>query len=355
MRFLLAILSVMIGCGLGMAAEGADKVRAGFVYVGPVGDAGWTFSHDQGRKAMEELPYVEESTYIESVPEGAGSARVINRLARRGHNLIFTNSFGYMDATIDVARQFPDITFMHCSGYKTADNVGTYFGRMYQPRYLSGIIAGAMTDANTLGYVAAFPIPEVIRGINAFALGAQVSNPDARVRVVWTQTWFDPGKERQAAESLLDMGADVITMHQDTPAPLQAAEARGAWAIGYNSDMRRFAPNAFLTAPVWDWGVVYREIAEEVHEGTWEPRQIWWGLKEGLVGLAEFSDQIPAETLELVAQHRAEIEAGTRAVFQGPLLDQEGAERLAANEQMTDEQMLQMNFFVQGVQGSLGN
>ena len=353
-KVLLLLFVLLTGlCGLAFA-EG-KQVKAGFVYVGPVGDAGWTYSHDLGRLEMEKLPYVEPSTYIESVPEGAESARVINGLVRRGHNLILTTSFGYMDATIDVAKRNEDVIFMHCSGYKTADNVGTYFGRMYEPRYLSGIIAGQMTEKNIIGYVAAFPIPEVIRGINAFTLGVRSVNPDAQVRVVWTQTWFDPGVERDAADSLLDVGADVLAMHQDAPATLQAAEARGAYVIGYNSDMRHFAPNAFLTAPVWNWGVLYTQLAEAVHKGTWKSEQIWWGLKEGLIGLADLSDRIPAPLQAQVKERAAAIAAGTFHPFTGPIKDRDGKEVVAAGQVMSDADMLSMNFFVEGVQGTLAN
>lgn len=331
----------------------AKDIKAGFVYVGPVGDAGWTYAHDQGRQQMEKLPYVQPSTFIETVPEGAESARVINGLVRKGHNLIFTTSFGYMDATIDVAKRNKDVVFMHCSGFKTADNVGTYFGRMYEPRYLSGIVAGKMTSKNVIGYVAAFPIPEVIRGINAFALGVQSVNPAAEVKVVWTQTWFDPGVERDAADSLLDIGADVLAMHQDAPATLQAAEARGAYVVGYNSDMRSFAPNAFLTAPIWNWGALYTKIAEQVHNGTWKSQQLWWGMKEDLVRLAEFSAKVPADVQALVEDKAAAIKAGTFHPFSGPIKDQAGNVVVPAGQTPADGDLLGMNYFVQGVQGTI--
>ena len=218
--------------------------------------------------------------FDKTIMRGIDAERVIETFVQKGFDVIFTTSFGFMDPTLNVAKKYPDKVFMHCSGFKTADNVGTYFGRMYQPRYLTGMIAGKMTESNILGYVAAHPIPEVIRGINAFTLGVQSVNPQAEVRVVWTQTWFDPGIERDAADSLLDVGADVLAMHQDAPATLQAAEARGAFVIGYNSDMRDFAPNAFLTAPVWNWGPLYSKIAQEVKDGTWKSESIWWGMKE---------------------------------------------------------------------------
>lgn len=349
------LLAIFLCVNASAWAADDQQIKAGFVYVGPVGDAGWTYAHDEGRKEMEKLPFVEPSTFIESVPEGAESARVINGLVRRGHNLVFTTSFGYMDATIDVAARNKDVIFMHCSGYKTAENVGTYFGRMYEPRYLSGIIAGKMTEKNIIGFVAAFPIPEVIRGINAFTLGVRSVNPEAQVRVVWTQTWFDPGVERDAADSLLDVGADVLTMHQDAPATLQAAESRGAYVIGYNSDMRHFAPNAFLTAPVWNWGPLYTRIAQEVHNDTWQSQQIWAGLKENLVDLAPLHEQIPADVKKLVQERTESIKAGTLHPFSGPLKDRDGKEVVAAGQVMSDSDMLSMNFFVEGVQGTLSN
>ncbi|WP_303851245.1 BMP family ABC transporter substrate-binding protein [Seleniivibrio woodruffii] len=335
------------------AAPAGKEIRAAFVYVGPVGDGGWTFAHDLGRQMMAKLPYVKDVTFIESVPEGAESTRIITSLAQKGYNLIFTTSFGYMDPTIEVASKFPDVVFMHCSGYKTAENVGTYFGRIYQPRYLSGMVAGKMTKTNVIGYVAAFPIPEVIRGINAFTLGVRSVNPKAVVKVVWTQTWFDPGKERDAAESLLDVKADVITMHQDTPAPLQAAEKRGAFAIGYNSDMSSQIPGAWLTAPVWNWGTLYEEIAKEVHEGTWKSGKIWYGLEHNLVDLAPMSKLVPADVQELVNAKKAELASGKDEIFTGPIKDNTGKVVVEAGKSLTDDEKLSMNFLVEGVQGTI--
>jgi basic membrane protein A len=354
-RFALLALILMLALPLFSTTAEANekKIKAGFIYVGPVGDAGWTYAHDQGRKEMEALPFVEPSTYIETVPEGAESARVITGLVRKGHNLIFTTSFGYMDATLDVAKRNKDVVFMHCSGYKTAENVGNYFGRMYEPRYLSGIVAGKMTKANVIGYVAAFPIPEVIRGINAFTLGVRSVNPKAEVRVVWTQTWFDPGIERDAADSLLDVGADVLTMHQDAPATLQAAEARGAYVIGYNSDMRSFAPNAFLTAPIWNWGPLYSKIAQEVKDGTWKSEAIWGGMQQELVQLAPLNDKIPAAVKQLVEEKTAAIKSGELHPFAGPIKDQNGEVQVAAGSVAADGDLLGMSYFVEGVQGTI--
>jgi len=333
------------------AEAGGVAVKAAFIYVSPVGDAGWTLAHDNARQAIDKLPYV-ETAYTEAVPEGADAERTINQYVRDGYNLIFTTSFGFMDPTINVARSSPDVTFMHCSGYKTADNVGTYFGRMYQPRYLTGMIAAKMSKSNVLGYVAAHPIPEVIRGINAFALGAQSVNADVKVHVVWTQTWYDPAKEREAAESLLDIGADVIAQHQDTPAPQQAAEKRGHYSLGYNSDMSSFAPAAHLTAPIWHWDVVYDDVVEQVHNGTWTSSQYWGGLAEGVVGLAPYSDLVPQDVRDLVEAKKAEIVSGAWDVFTGPISNQAGESWVAEGEVMSDGDMLGMTSLVAGVVGS---
>ncbi|MFQ5913818.1 MAG: BMP family ABC transporter substrate-binding protein [Nitrospinota bacterium] len=332
------------------------KIKAAFVYVSPVGDAGWTLAHDNARKALEKaLPYV-KTAFTEAVPEGAEAERVINQYVRKGYNLIFTTSFGYMDPTINVAKRSPNVVFMHCSGFKTAKNVGTYFGRMYQPRYLAGIVAGKMTKSNIIGYVAAHPIPEVIRGINAFTLGVRSVNPWAKVHVVWTQTWYDPAKEREAGESLLDINADVIAQHQDTPAPQQAAEKRGRYSIGYNSDMSSFAPKAHLTAPVWNWAVVYKKVAQEVHKGTWKSYQYWGGLKEGVVDIAPFGKMVPNSVRDLVIDAKVNLTRGVYDVFDvahhGPIKDQSGKVRLASGR-MSDKDMLSMNYFVEGVVGKV--
>ena len=329
----------------------ATEVKAGFIYVSPIGDAGWSRAHDDGRRAVEALDGV-ETTFVESVSEGTDSERVLLNMARRGHNLIFATSFGFMDSVIKVAAQFPDVIFMHCSGYKQAENVGTYFGRMYQPRYLSGMVAGAMTESNILGYVAAFPIPEVIRGINAFTLGAQAMNPDVQVRVVWSSTWYDPALEKEAANSLLDVGADVIAMHQDSPGPQVAAQERGVYSIGYNTDMSAFAPNAHLTAPIWNWAVIYKNVVQQVQDGTWTSESIWWGLDKELVGLAPFGPMVPQEVQDQVLAKQEEIRAGETDVFAGPVLDQQGEVRIPEGGLATDEQLLSMDWFVQGVVGA---
>ncbi len=271
------------------ASTSDAPIKVAFVYVGPIGDAGWTYAHDQGRLTlMDNMPNV-ETAYQENVPENAADAeRVLRDFAQKGYKVIVATSFGYMDPTINVAKEFPDTTFVHISGYKTADNVSTAFGKIEEPRYVSGLVAGKMTKSNTLGYVAAFPIPEVIRGINAFTLGVRKSNPEAKVQVVWTNTWYDPQKERQAAQSLLDGGADVIAQHQDTPGPMQAAEAMGFYGVGYDADMSSYAPKAVLTSAVWNWGVYYTDMVKQVEAGTWKTEPVlgrlgrWRGRSDAL-------------------------------------------------------------------------
>ena len=335
------------------AAFAAEKeLKVGFIYVSPVGDAGWSYAHDQGRLAIDALPGVTTS-YVEDVAEGPDAERVMLNMARKGYDLIFATSFGYMDSMLKVAGQFPKTVFMHCSGFKTAPNMGNYFGRMYQARYLSGMVAGAMTRSNTLGYVAAFPIPEVIRGINAFALGAQAVNPKAQVRVVWTKTWYDPATEKEAAKSLLDVGADVITQHQDSPGPQEAAQEKGVYSIGYNSDMSAFAPKAHLTAPIWNWAPFYKQVVEQVRQGTWKPASTWYGMKEGIVGLAPFGPMVPQKVRDLVEAKKKEIMAGKDDIFAGPIKDQKGQIQVAAGKTATDTELLGMKYFVQGVVGTL--
>jgi len=330
-----------------------DKLKVAFVYVGPVGDAGWTFAHDKARQEMEKELYFVETTYIESVPEGADSERVFTELCEKGYGLIFGTSFGYMDAMENVSKKYPHVVFEHCSGYKTGENLGTYFGRIEEPRYLSGLVAGKMTKTNKIGYVAAHPIPEVVIGLNAFTLGVRKVNPKATVQVVWTHSWYDPPTEKEAAESLLDMGADVIAQHQDSAAPQQAAEARGAYSIGYNTDMSPFAPKAHLTAPIWNWTPFYVKTATEVHEGTWKSSFYWGGMKEGIVDLAPFGPMVPEEVMKLVADEKEAIIKGEFVVFQGPVKDQKGELKVPEGKELTDKEILNMDWLVEGVKGEI--
>jgi basic membrane protein A and related proteins len=346
----IVILSLVLGCSVAFAAP--KELKVGFIYVSPIGDAGWSYAHDLGRRAVAALPGVTTS-YVESVAEGPDSERVILNMARKDFNVIFATSFGYMDSMLKVAKQFPQVVFEHCSGFKLAENMGNYFGRMYQARYLSGQVAGYMTTSNILGYVAAFPIPEVIRGINAFTLGAQAVNPKVEVRVVWTKTWYDPATEKEAAKSLLDVGADVIAQHQDSPSPQEAAQEKGVYSVGYNSDMSVFAPQAHLTAPIWNWGPLYVETVEQVRKGTWKSASIWWGMKEGIVDLAPFGPMVPEDVRQKVLAEKAAIIGGTAKLFAGPVVDQAGKVQVPAGRVATDEELLNMKYFVKGVIGTL--
>lgn len=360
--FTLVLTVALAGCGgeeKPKAEEGnkdaaeSEKLKVAFVYVGPVGDGGYSYAHDQGRQYLvNEMPDI-ETTIVESVPEGADSERVITELAEKGNKIIFATSFGYMDPVIKVAQKYPDVTFLHCSGYKTAENVGTYFGRMYQARYLTGIVAGKTTQSNIIGYVAAFPIPEVIRGINAFTLGVRFVNPDAKVKVVWTNTWYDPAAEKEAGKSLLEAGADVIAQHQDTPGPQQAAEEKGKFGIGYNSDMSAMAPKAVLTSAVWNWGPYYVNTVKAVKEGTWKSEEYWGPISDGVVGLAPFGPMVPEDVKQLVETKKQELIDGKFDVFTGPIKDQTGQERVAAGQTMTDAEMLSLDWFVEGVDGTI--
>ncbi|MDF1512334.1 MAG: BMP family ABC transporter substrate-binding protein [Anaerolineae bacterium] len=356
MRVTLVLLIVfsafLAGCGgVQQTSEGPYKVA--FVYIGPPGDLGWTYEHDRGRQMLEsEFGDKIEATYIENVEEGPDSARVMRQYAQEGYDMVFATSFGYMDHMFEVAEEFPEVLFEHCSGFKTLDNMATYFGRIYQPRFLSGLVAGSMTEANNIGYVAAFPIPEVVRGINAFTLGVREANPDAEVHVVWTNTWYDPVKEREAAVALLDAGADIIAQHQDTTEPQKAAQERGALSIGYDSDMRSFVGDTVLTSPIWNWGSYYIGTVQDAMDGNWESHSFWGGLKEGVVELAEFSPKVPQDVRDLVAVAEKEIQDGND-VFCGPIMAQDGSEMVAAGECMEDGAMLGMSVFVQGVVGTI--
>jgi basic membrane protein A len=351
MRVLQALAVLMLCLSFSNVQAAEKELNVGFIYVSPIGDAGWSYAHDLGRLGLEGMPGVKTS-YVEAVAEGPDSERVMQNMARKGYDIIFATSFGYMDPMLKVAKQFPNIRFMHCSGFKTADNMGNYFGRMYQARYLSGMVAGGMTKSKTIGYVAAFPIPEVIRGINAFTLGVQAVNPEATVRVVWTKTWYDPATEKEAAKSLLDVGADVIAQHQDSPGPQEAAQEKGVYSIGYNSDMSAFAPKAHLTAPIWNWAPFYRNVIEQVRQGTWKAESVWPGMETGIVDLAPFGTMVPKDLQDKVMAAKAEIVAGKNKIFVGPIKDQKGTVKIADGVVAPDTDLLGMTWFVQGVVGT---
>lgn len=335
-------------------AEAKEKIKVGFVYVGPVGDFGWSYQHDQGRKAVEAaLGDKVETTFLESVPEGADAERAIQGLARSGHDLIFTTSFGYMDPTNAVAKKFPDIKFEHATGFKRDHpNVSTYDSRFYEGRYVQGQIAGKISKTGVAGYIASFPIPEVIQGINSFVLGAQSVNPDFKVKVVWVSTWFDPGKEADAAKSLIDQGVDILTQHTDSTAAMQVAAERGVHAFGQASDMIAFGPKTQLTAIIDDWAPYYIERAKAVLEGTWEQAATWDGMTEGHVVMAPYTN-MPDDVGALAAKTAESIKNDTFHPFTGPIMKQDGSVFLKDGEIAEDGVLASMNFYVKGVDGAI--
>jgi basic membrane protein A len=350
---LLSLAVVLSGCQKKEEAKEAaaeKELSAAFVYVGPVGDGGWTYAHDLGRKELEKMGV--KTSYVESVPE-TDSERVIRNLARKGNKIVYTTSFGFMDATLKVSKDFPDTIFMHASGFKKSENMGNYFGRMYQARYLAGMVAGYMTKTNKIGMIGSMPIPEIIRHINAFTLGARSVNPNVEVQVVWVNTWFDPAKEGDAAASLFDGGNDIIAITTDSAAPVQEAEKRGMWAIGNDTDMSIYGAKAHLTANVWNWGVYYKHIAEQVKNGTWTPTEDWWGIETGIVGLAPFGDMVPENVKQDVLAKKADISSGKLVVFQGPFNKQDGTLAVEAGNVPNDGELLGMSYFVEGVVGTI--
>ncbi len=354
--FMKRTLTAVVATGalaLGMGAAQAEDVKVGFVYVGPIGDHGWSYRHDIGRQAIEkELGDAASTSYVESVPEGADAERVIRQMAQTGHNLIFTTSFGYMNPTEKVAKQFPNVKFEHATGYKRADNLSTYAARFYQGRYVAGVIAGKMTKSNTIGYVGSFPIPEVVRGINAFMLGAWSVNPDVKVKIVWANTWYDPGKEGDAAKALIDQGADIMVQHTDSPAPLQVAENRGVLGFGQASDMIKFAPKAQLTAIVDNWDKYYVERAKAVADGTWESQDVWGGIDSGMVDMAPYTN-MPDDVKALAEETEAKIASGELHPFTGPIYDQAGELRIKEGEMAEDGMLLGMDWYIKGIDAEL--
>jgi len=346
----LAALAILATSGAGHAEE---KLKIGFVYNSPVGDAGWTFQHDQGRQAVElALSDKVETRFLESVTEG-DCERVLRELAGSGHKLIFTTSFGFMNPTLKVAADFPDVKFEHATGYKSADNVGTYQARDYEARYLSGIVAGRMSKTGVAGFVASVPIPEVVRGINAFTLGMRSVNPQAKVRVIWLNSWYDPGREREATDALITQGADVINQFTDSSAPTIAAEQRGVYSISVGSDRSKYGPKAHLTSVVYLWGDFYTAMVKAAMDGSWTSQQVWGGLGQKMTDIAPLSPAVPAEAAELVAAARRSIIDGKLHPFQGPIKDQSGAGKVAAGTTLGDGDLLGMDWYVEGVEGEL--
>ncbi|AUH32855.1 BMP family ABC transporter substrate-binding protein [Paracoccus tegillarcae] len=350
-RQLLASVAALTTISLSVPAWAQNEpLKVGFIYVGPVGDGGWTYQHDQGRQAIEaEFGDRVETTFIESVPEGADAERAITQLALAGNKLIFTTSFGFMDATINVAQKFPDVKFEHATGYKRADNVATYDARFYEGRAVMGTIAGHMTESNKIGYIGSFPIPEVIQGINSSYIHAKKVNPDVEIRVVWAYSWFDPAKEADAAAALIAEGVDVILQHTDSTAPLAKAQEAGAIGFGQASDMSNFAPNPRVSSIIDNWAPYYLDRVGAVLDGTWESKATWAGIGDGEVEIGEITDAVPAEVKEAALALKDQIGSGEYHPFTGPLNKADGSEWLAEGQVATDEELSGMNFFVEGI------
>lgn len=357
MRLFLNRRGFVQGCaaaGLGLAirpAPAQEPLKIGFVYVGPKDDNGWSYRHDVARQAVEAaFPGRVQTSFVQNVAEGPDAERVVRQLATSGHGLIFATSFGFMNATLRVARQFPRVKFEHATGYQTAPNVAVYNARFYEGRAVIGTIAGHMSKSGVVGYIGSFPIPEVVMGINAFTLAAQKVNPNIRTVVVWVNSWHDPGKEADAAKTLLDQGADILAQHTDSSAPLQIAEQRGAFGFGQSADQSAFAPKGQLTAIVDNWGPYYIERTKAVLDGTWQPHNIWYGLKEGMVEIAPYGPAVPENVKAEAERVKAEIIAGTLHPFMGPIRNQQGEVKIPAGTTIPDADLLRMDWYVAGVQ-----
>ncbi len=338
----------------GPPAVAQTKPKVSFVYVGPIGDHGWSYQHHQGLLAIKkEFGDKIDTNYVENVPEGPDAERVIDQLAATGSSLIFTTSFGFMNPTIKVATRYPNVKFEHATGFKQAPNVATYNARFYEGRHVIGLIAGKMTKTNTIGYIGSFSIPEVVMGINAAYLAAKSVNPNIKIKVIWVSTWFDPGKETDAAKALVDQGADVLMQHTDSPAAMKFAEEKGIYAFGQASDMAQFGPNAQLTSIVDNWDPYYIKRVKAVLDGTWKTGDTWDGIKEGTVVIAPLSKKLPPDVAKLAETARDAIAAGTVHPFTGPINKQDGTPWLKAGEKASDKDLSSMNFYVQGVEGSL--
>ncbi|WP_370693324.1 BMP family ABC transporter substrate-binding protein [Oceanobacter sp. 4_MG-2023] len=336
------------------AAMAADPFKVGFVYVGPIGDHGWSYQHDQGRLSVEEY-YGDkvETTYVENVAEGADAERVIRNLAKTGHDLIFTTSFGFMNPTLKVAKQFPKVKFEHATGYKTSKNMGTYVSTTYEGRYIAGYVASQVTKSNKVGYIASFPIPEVIRDINTVQLALSKYNPEAELKIIWVNSWFDPGKEADAANAMMDQGVDVILQHTDSPAAMQAAERRGKYAVGQASDMSSFGPKAHLMSVVDEWGPHYINTVKAVMDGTWTASAHVEGMKEGAIVVPGFNKSIPADVVTHAEELIAGIKDGSVYPFTGPLKDNKGELKVPAGTKMTFADLEKMNWYVEGIKADI--
>jgi len=329
-----------------------EPIKAGFVYVSPITEAGWTKQHDEGRKAVERaLGDQVKTTFVADVAEGADAERVIRDLAQQGNQIIFTPSFGYMEPTLKVAKEFPNVKFESVTGFKTAPNVAASNARYYEGRYLAGIAAGRMTQSNVAGYVAGFPIPEVLQGINAFTLGMRSVNPQATVKVVWLNAWFDPPKEREAAMALFNQDVDVIAFHTASTAVMAAAQERGKMAVAYHSDMRKIGPDAQIIAVTHQWGDYYTARIQAALSGSWKSGNVWGGVKDGMIRVGDFGPKVPKAVQDEILTKQKAVGSGQLKPFTGPITDNEGKLVLPAGQSLTDAQILNMNYLVQGVLG----
>ncbi len=348
--------AAVIGAAAIALTSGAQAAEKLIIYVGPIGDHGWSYEHNQGRKALQtSFSDLVDTTYVESVPEGADAERVITKLVKSGHKLIFTTSFGYMNPTLKVAKRFKKVKFEHATGFKRSKNLSTYSARFYEGRYVVGHLAGKMSKSNIIGYVGSFPIPEVIRGINAVTLAARKINPKIQVKVVWVNSWFDPGKEADAAKTLIDQGADIIMQHTDSPAPVQVAEKRGVWNVGQASDMSQFGPKTHMTAIIDNWAPYYISRTKAVLDGTWKEQDTWGGLNSGMVKMGEYNKNLPADVVALAQSVALGIGEGKVHPFTGPIKDQSGKIVVEAGKVADDGMLAGMNFYVEGVVGSIPN
>jgi simple sugar transport system substrate-binding protein len=357
--------AMLVGCGKKPEAEApapapaaaapkAEPMKIAFIYVGPVSDGGWTFAHDNARKALEkEFGDKIVTSFVESVPESADAEAAFREKASQGNKMIFGTTFGYMEPMLKVAPEFKDIKFEHATGYKTADNMRTYDSRTYEGAYMAGVIAGKMSKTGTLGVVASVPIPEVVRNINSFTLGAQSSNPKIKTKVVWVNAWFDPPKETEAATSLINGGADVLFQNTDSPAVLKTAQDKGKRAFGWDSDMTAYGPNAHLASAVINWTPYYIKATKDALEGTWTTGGVWWGVKEGAIDLVSIAEDVPAETKAKVDEVKAGLKAGTFSIWKGPLVDNTGKTLLKDGEVADDKFLSGVMFYVKGVQGKV--
>jgi basic membrane protein A len=336
-------------------AQKNEPLKVGFLYVAPLTEAGWVRQHEEGRKAVQAaLDGRVKTSFVENVAEGPDAERVLRDLVATGHKLIFTPSFGYMEPTLKVAKDFPEVKFESITGYKTAPNVATANARYYEGRYLAGIAAGRMSKSHVAGYVAGFPIPEVLQGINAFTLGMRSVDPQAQVKVVWLNIWFDPGKERDAAMALMDQGADVLAFHTGSTAVMAAAQERGKFAVAYHSDMRKVAPDAQLVAVTHQWADYYRRRTQAALDGSWKTGNVWGGVKDGMIRVDSFGSKVPKAVQDEVLARQQDIAAGRLLPFAGPIADNEGKAVIGQGQSLSDEQILGMKFLVSGVQGKAG-